>query len=134
MTPSATDFISARRSIFPSWQNLAFVSCDDKAVVYGKLVRDPMISRVKFRMRGEPAERPRNIVRPAQSAGTLPPELARRCRHGRSRRLAFPVSVAEHLTCLTAPDIFDHLVKSGCANIGGHPCRPMRDFNNGVQR
>jgi hypothetical protein len=50
MIPSATDFISARRSIFPSWQNLAFVWCDDKAVVYGKLIGDPMTSRVKFRM------------------------------------------------------------------------------------
>jgi hypothetical protein len=51
MIPSATDFISARRSIFPSWPNLAFVSCDDKAVVYGKLVGEPMTSGVKFRMR-----------------------------------------------------------------------------------
>ena len=102
--------------------------------MYGKLVRDPMTSRVKFRMRGEAAERSRNIVRPAQSAGTLPLELARHCLHARSRRLEFPVSVAEHLTCLTAPDIFDHLVKSGCANIAGHPCRLMRDFKNGVQR
>jgi hypothetical protein len=43
-------------------------------------------------------------------------------------------SVAEQTCCLTAPDIFDHLVKSGCANIGGHACRPMQDFKNGVQR
>jgi hypothetical protein len=48
--------------------------------------------------------------------------------------LEFPFDVAEHLTCLTAPDIFDHLVKSGCANIGGHARRPMQDFTNGVQR
>jgi len=45
-----------------------------------------------------------------------------------------PFRVAEHLTCLTAPDIFDHLVKSGCANIGGLACRAMQDFKNGVQR
>jgi hypothetical protein len=43
-------------------------------------------------------------------------------------------SVAEQTCCLTAPDIFDHLVKSGCANIGGLACRAMQDFKNGVQR
>jgi hypothetical protein len=32
------------------------VSCDDKAVVYGKLVGGPMTSRVKFRMRLSEAE------------------------------------------------------------------------------
>ena len=40
----------------------------------------------------------------------------------------------EYPTCLTAPDIFDHLVKSGCADVGGPECFAMRDFNNGVQR
>jgi hypothetical protein len=46
----------------------------------------------------------------------------------------FRFSAAEHACGLTAPDIFDHLVKSGCANIGEHEFRPMQDFKNGVQR
>src|ERR1700722_11786980 len=34
----------------------------------------------------------------------------------------FRIPAAEHTCCLTASDIFDHLVKSGCANFGEHEC------------
>jgi hypothetical protein len=49
----------------------------------------------------------------AQSAGNLPLKSARSGRHGQSRRASFAFRRGTHARRLTAPDIFDHLVKSG---------------------